>query len=203
MAKIELDTNVTNPNNALLPYNENFRKIEEALQDRVLYRDNPEGEPNQLETGIDANENRIYNLPLPIGQSEAATKGYVDQYADLRFDELLALLMPFVDQAEQSSISADASAQLAANSAQQAANSAAQIDQALVDAANYADAAQGWSEVSQDAAVSSQFSANSSASSASQAAIYSSLGLGGAVAFDFGTVADPIIIFPTDFGSLI
>lgn len=72
MSKIELDDNVTNINNALLPYNENFRKIQEALQEQVLYRNNPEGEPNELVTDLDVNGRVIYNLRPPVLDHEPA-----------------------------------------------------------------------------------------------------------------------------------
>lgn len=52
--------------------NENFGKIETALNDKVLWRDNPVGEPNTLETGIDANGQPIYNLPEPTQLNQAA-----------------------------------------------------------------------------------------------------------------------------------
>lgn len=46
----------------LAQINENFDRIEAEFQDKVLYRDNPVGEPNTLENDIDANGNSIYNL---------------------------------------------------------------------------------------------------------------------------------------------
>lgn len=52
--------------------NENFEKISDDLNNRVLYRDNPAGEPNQLQSDIDANSRVIYNLPAPTLQSQAA-----------------------------------------------------------------------------------------------------------------------------------
>lgn len=52
--------------------NRNFVKIEEELQNKVLYRDNPVGEPNTLITDIDANGRSIYNLGAPSTPSSAA-----------------------------------------------------------------------------------------------------------------------------------
>lgn len=52
--------------------NNNFDKIETEFQNKVLYRDNPIGEPNTLVTDIDANSKRIYNLPEPLLSSEPA-----------------------------------------------------------------------------------------------------------------------------------
>ena len=42
--------------------NSNFAAIEQELQNKVLYRDNPEGEPNTLESSLDANGKEIYNI---------------------------------------------------------------------------------------------------------------------------------------------
>lgn len=50
--------------------NDNFQKIEDELNNNVLYRDAPEGAPNQLEVDIDANGKRIYNLPKPTSMNE-------------------------------------------------------------------------------------------------------------------------------------
>ena len=80
MAKIELNTDVTNYQTGLPAINDNFRKLEEVLQDEVLFRDNPEGEPNQLESDIDVNGKILFNLPDPTTPSQAATKKYVDGF---------------------------------------------------------------------------------------------------------------------------
>lgn len=47
--------------NSISTINSNFAKIEEELQNKVLYRDNPSGEPNTLNTDVDANGKGIYN----------------------------------------------------------------------------------------------------------------------------------------------
>lgn len=60
MSKIVLN-DVTNLN-ALSVINDNFDKLEQELQNKVLYRDNPEGEPNGLEGDLDANGNSLYNV---------------------------------------------------------------------------------------------------------------------------------------------
>lgn len=41
---------------------ENFQKIATEFQSKVLYRDNPTGEPNQMENDIDMNSNSILNV---------------------------------------------------------------------------------------------------------------------------------------------
>jgi len=52
--------------------NSNFDLVEQEFQNRVLYRDNPDGEPNQMENSLDMNSNRILNLPAPSNVNEAA-----------------------------------------------------------------------------------------------------------------------------------
>jgi len=46
----------------LAAINDNFAKIEQEFQNKVLYRDNPVGEPNTLQTDIDGNSRDIYNV---------------------------------------------------------------------------------------------------------------------------------------------
>jgi len=60
MAKIVLD-NITSGYN-LSKINDNFGKIAQELQDKVLYRDNPEGEPNQFVNDVDLNSNDLLNV---------------------------------------------------------------------------------------------------------------------------------------------
>jgi hypothetical protein len=68
--KINLDTIAGGYN--LAKINENFQKIEDELNDRIYYRDNPAGEPNMLETDMDVNSRRLYNLKAPGNLNEAA-----------------------------------------------------------------------------------------------------------------------------------
>lgn len=70
MAKIVLGTVTGGYDLSII--NNNFDKLEAALQNEVLYRNNPVGEPNTLETDLDANGKRIYNLPEPLLDSQAA-----------------------------------------------------------------------------------------------------------------------------------
>lgn len=74
MTKIVLDSNVTNMDTAAIPYNENFRKIEDALNDKVLYRKNVNNDPNEISNDIDFNGKRIYNLPPPQDGTEPLRK---------------------------------------------------------------------------------------------------------------------------------
>ncbi|MBL4940519.1 MAG: hypothetical protein JKY81_02515 [Colwellia sp.] len=55
-----------------LSLNNRFDDIEEHFNDKVLYRDNPSGEPNQMLNDLDMNSNKITNLPSPISDQEPA-----------------------------------------------------------------------------------------------------------------------------------
>lgn len=70
MAKVVLDDVGSGYN--LQKINTNFQKIEDALNDQVLFRDNPSGEVNGLESDVDVNGKRLYNLPEPVNLNEAA-----------------------------------------------------------------------------------------------------------------------------------
>lgn len=61
MTKIVLE-NIVAPQN-LQDINSNFDKIEEALNDKVLWRNNPSGEANHMiQTNIDMNSNDLFNV---------------------------------------------------------------------------------------------------------------------------------------------
>lgn len=125
MSKIVLN-DVTNLN-ALSVINDNFDKLEQELQNKVLYRDNPEGEPNTLENDIDANGNSLYNVQdLTInggftvdGQDVGA---YIGQAADAATDAL-ASATAAANSATAAGISAS-SANADANSATASASTA-------------------------------------------------------------------------------
>lgn len=70
MTKLVLDNVVGGFN--LNKINSNFQKIEDELQNKVLYRDNPVGEPNGMITNLDMNGKRVLNLPAPISPNEPA-----------------------------------------------------------------------------------------------------------------------------------
>src|SRR6185369_4876156 len=81
MAKLVLNDIVNTYNLALI--NSNFTKIEDELQNKVLYRDNPVGEPNQMENNLDMNSNRILNLPAPTSPNEP-----------VRLQDLVGVMIP-------------------------------------------------------------------------------------------------------------
>jgi hypothetical protein len=86
MAKI-LIGNVTSGFAATTAINNAFDAIETELNDKVLYRDNPSGEPNQMESDLDMNGNTILN-------ASAIEVGGVDYLAAMQtiYDDYLALV---------------------------------------------------------------------------------------------------------------
>ena len=50
--------------------NSNFQKIEDALNNQVLYREGTVGTENAMTTNLDMNGQRIYNLPQPTANHE-------------------------------------------------------------------------------------------------------------------------------------
>ena len=71
MAKYTPDT-ISSGFNSNSKINENFNDVAAELNNKVLYRDNPVGEPNNMETNLDMNSNRIQNLPSPVNDNEPA-----------------------------------------------------------------------------------------------------------------------------------
>lgn len=67
-----------------------FQAIEDELNSKVLYRDNPVGEPNQLESNIDMNSNRIVNLPDAVALTEPITFRQLQNYIAANADSLVA-----------------------------------------------------------------------------------------------------------------
>ena len=70
MSKITLDSVASGYD--LSKVNANFQKIQTEFNNKVLYRDNPVGEVNTLQTSVDVNDQVIYNLPEPLLDSQAA-----------------------------------------------------------------------------------------------------------------------------------
>ena len=52
--------------------NARFTQVENELNNKVLYRDSPDGEPNAMAQELDMNTNRIINLPEPVNPNDAA-----------------------------------------------------------------------------------------------------------------------------------
>jgi hypothetical protein len=113
MAKLTLNDIINTYDTTLI--NGNFTAIENEFQNKVLYRNNPTGEPNGMLTNLDMNGKRILNLPKPVSGSEP-----------LRLQDVgdLSLITDLVDDAQQSADNAALSATAAAGSATAAATSA-------------------------------------------------------------------------------
>lgn len=60
--KMKINLNDVTNIDSLTTINDNFDKIEQELQDRVLYRDNPVGEPNAMNSILDMNGYSIINV---------------------------------------------------------------------------------------------------------------------------------------------
>ena len=61
MAKITLPT-ISSGYATTTQLNNAFDALETELQNKVLYRDNPSGEPNVMEQDLDMNSNKIINV---------------------------------------------------------------------------------------------------------------------------------------------
>lgn len=85
MSKIELPTITSGYN--LSTINNNFQKIEDALNEEVLYRKGYVGEPNEMQTNLDMNGKEILNVNVGSSPNSLATKGYVDQGLSMKFDK--------------------------------------------------------------------------------------------------------------------
>jgi len=87
MTKIVLDTVESGFN--LQKINANFQKIVDEFENKILYRDNPEGTPNSIENDIDLNGNSLLNIKdisitgdfFVDGTSIASTIGQAEQFA--------------------------------------------------------------------------------------------------------------------------
>lgn len=130
--------------------------------------------PNTMNANIDLNGFKIINSGTPTNNADLATKAYVDTNVG----------------------TAVSSAAAAATSAANAATSASNAATSATASANSATAAAA-------SASSAATSATNAAASAATASTFSSMGLGGAVAFDFGSVADAVVVFPTDWGLIV
>lgn len=163
MSKIVLPP-ITGAQN-LTTLNSNFQKIADALNEKVFYRDNPEGEPNQLADELDMNGQRIYNLPEPVQDNEPLRKADVS----LIVTELNQEVLQAIDDATQAAIDAEAAA-VGAGSAAVAANAAAVVATATatnaVTTANAANTTAGNALTAANSAVTTAGTANTNASAA-------------------------------------
>lgn len=75
MAKVTLPV-APNGQQLRAAVNSNFAEIETALNDKVLWRDNPAGEPNQLEQDVDLNGNDLLNVKV-VNADAIAVQGKI------------------------------------------------------------------------------------------------------------------------------
>lgn len=85
MSKIDLDPITSGYN--LSKINANFQKVEDELNNKVLYRQIQYGESNEMQTNLDMNGKQIINVATGTSDGALVTKGYVDQGLALKFDK--------------------------------------------------------------------------------------------------------------------
>lgn len=78
MAKNKITLNDTRGTYDVTQINNNFNKIETALNEEVLYRKNPVDLDNMMESDLDMNGQRILNLPKPQTSNEPVRKVDLD-----------------------------------------------------------------------------------------------------------------------------
>ena len=92
MAKIDLPT-ISSGYASNTTFNTTFTTIENEFQQKVLYRDNPSGEPNSMQNDLDMNSNDINNVK-DIALTGTFTVDGVDYLASMQtlYDNYLALI---------------------------------------------------------------------------------------------------------------
>ena len=180
MSKITLSN--INGGYDLSKINTNFQLIADEFNNKVLYRNNPIGEANTLQSDIDLNGKRLYNAVSSPSTSDLVTRQWVEDN--------------FNADTNAAAVAAAASAAAALVSETNAATSETN---ATLSASNAA-TSEANADVSEANALASEIAA---AASAASAAVYSSLGLGGASGWDLGSITDLVVVFPTDLGTIV
>jgi hypothetical protein len=88
MSKIDLSDVSSGYNRSKI--NSNFQKIEDELNQKVLYRDSPSGEANQMEVELDMNSNPISNVGLATELHQAISKQQMEDYISANASGLVA-----------------------------------------------------------------------------------------------------------------
>lgn len=127
MAKISFN-NITNGNN-IQGINDNFDMLKGLIDEKILFRDNPPGEPNQIQTPQDANGLPIYNLPEPTINHQAANKKYVDDRT-IETSEVIDQINNAVTASQTAVAAAGQSGASAASSAASASTATSQANRA-------------------------------------------------------------------------
>jgi chemotaxis protein histidine kinase CheA len=152
--KITLDDVASGYN--LSKINENFQKIEDVLNDEVLFRYVAPGEPNALSVDIDADGKTIYNVPSPTEDSHVANRGYVDGLIDVSTANTEA-----AETAASNALASSNSASSSAATATQKANEASASAASALTSANNASASAGTASAYANSAADSADSADS------------------------------------------
>tara|TARA_R100001460_G_scaffold12376_1_gene28476 strand:+ start:973 stop:1320 length:348 start_codon:yes stop_codon:yes gene_type:complete len=92
VAKIDLPT-ISSGYASNTTFNTTFTTIENEFQQKVLYRDNPTGEPNSMQNDLDMNSNDINNVK-DITMTGDFTVDGVDYLTSMKtvYDDYLALV---------------------------------------------------------------------------------------------------------------
>ena len=90
MAKLTL-TDIASGYKAKETLNENNAAIEAAIEN-TLSRDG--SSPNQMESQLDMNSNRVINLPVAVSNSEPITLGQFMSYSGLDYDTVATRTVP-------------------------------------------------------------------------------------------------------------
>jgi hypothetical protein len=92
VAKIDLPT-ISSGYASNTTFNTTFTTIENEFQQKVLYRDNPDGEPNSMQNDLDMNSNDINNVK-DITMTGDFTVDGVDYLTSMQtlYDNYLALV---------------------------------------------------------------------------------------------------------------
>ena len=82
MAKLTI-SDITSGYASTTALNATFNSIEDEFNNKVLYRNNPSGEPNQMFNDIDMNNNRLLNVSsLTVNGVDILTSVKVSQTMD-------------------------------------------------------------------------------------------------------------------------
>lgn len=87
MAKVTLPDLVAGFNSAA-SINTILQAIEDALNNNILWRDNPVGESNEMLNDFDMNGNQILNLPVPVDPNDPVRLQDVEDALDSVFGVL-------------------------------------------------------------------------------------------------------------------
>lgn len=171
MAKLSLSKPTSGYNLAAI--NANFTAIESEFQNKVLYRDNPVGEANTLQTDVDANSKNIYNVGTLSALTSISVAG-VD-------------LSTKLVEASASAAASAASAVLSSNYAADSLASANNADASEASALSYSNSSA--ASYALTATIASAFAGGT-------------VGFD-AIAYDWGSVGDATTYFNRDFGLIV